>query len=965
MYNNVDFQDVRNKIKPSPGNTTVLIVDDSTCERWLRECLSGKDSMRYEVTTYTMLIKKYWELFGDERILLSTLQKRAMLFESITKVSSQSGFVLTIRQVVDLAHAIEPLLIHLYHINYEILFEHSRNSISQLLIDVLTTYSKFVYKDTIDYLEAGETLSSDKHLPPIHLVKCRPLKSITKCFEQLFAINSVSEIFQDSFTTHMAHPLFTDVSKFRFLIGEGDHTDIPSAIAMIEWFRDCNQDDGIIVIPRLADMAAALIDACTMRDIIASAELEVTLNSIDICKDFVTLVTLLFTENDKFFAHGCTLCQSKGLNIKYNEKITIIRNWRRSPLLSQMDVIRELAAHVPWLDTVILKLPNLFDRQGIVKLSELVMILEQLMHAYRDEESQRAKSNIQILLENICYDSIVDVNVFIQMSHQECFSRVITNCSGDKRGSHFRFITPNNLLFNETVNLGVMRMDSDSFPTQQDPALQDVLLSRMGLPPDSSVSEKQQFFFNQMIAAHPKNLALHYQRRTSGGNLRNASALFENIRWAYQEEDGLANTYSGTSLISNSVIDEECPEEVLRSQSETMRHIRQKDTLPSITIPKTGYLSKVPEEIKNKEVFSVTELKALMECPYKWFISLCIPQEDKAQNTTLVQGTMIHEVMERFYKRLKEAERDFPEHRVVPSNVKKAEHLAAQVFDDVVNEYKERAQTEYTGETRDGEHARAPQSFFCPSTAQDDLTLMRMKRGITKQLSHEAHLLENSGGEATGGHVSTFIPQLFEVKVYEEKGFNCHYAGITVRGKVDRVDIDEYGNMVVIDYKSGAVTGYGAQNTSQDMIRGSVQVDIYATLLQRQRGQRCVGGFYRSLSASATPKTCLRGSWDSHAIRFEEEGCVQKSDAADEQSYQEYLMILENTVAAKVDAVRKGIILPDPRCPESCAFCEVSPFCPVFMTSLTQKSRSAESDTFHSEEPSEHLLISDEERRVR
>lgn len=77
-----------------------------------------------------------------------------------------------------------------------------------------------------------------------------------------------------------------------------------------------------------------------------------------------------------------------------------------------------------------------------------------------------------------------------------------------------------------------------------------------------------------------------------------------------------------------------------------------------------------------------------------------------------------------------------------------------------------------------------------------------------------------------------FIPTYFELELGRSSEQLLEYAGVPVRGKVDRVDVDAEGNAVIIDYKlSGLSAGYGFGR--DDELPQRIQTDIYATLVER------------------------------------------------------------------------------------------------------------------------------------
>ncbi len=108
-----------------------------------------------------------------------------------------------------------------------------------------------------------------------------------------------------------------------------------------------------------------------------------------------------------------------------------------------------------------------------------------------------------------------------------------------------------------------------------------------------------------------------------------------------------------------------------------------------------------------------------------------------------------------------------------------------------------------------------------------------------------------------------FIPTYFELELGRSSEQLLEYAGVPVRGKVDRVDVDAEGNAVIIDYKlSGLSAGYGFGR--DDELPQRIQTDIYATLVERHFAAlgtplHVVGSVYRSYAKNALRGVYARG----------------------------------------------------------------------------------------------------------
>ena len=156
-------------------------------------------------------------------------------------------------------------------------------------------------------------------------------------------------------------------------------------------------------------------------------------------------------------------------------------------------------------------------------------------------------------------------------------------------------------------------------------------------------------------------------------------------------------------------------------------------------------------------------------------------------------------------------------------------------------------------------------------------------------------------------------------------------AGVPVRGKVDRVDVDEKGRAVIIDYKlSSLSSGYGLRAGQTMPLR--IQTDIYATLVQRHFSSlgldlQVVGSVYRSYSTDA-----LRGVYESGIDWGPLEHANAKLDALPSascmMSYDEYLRMVESEVSKLLQNLSSGDIEPRPIAAGICDYCKALQFCP-------------------------------------
>jgi len=210
-------------------------------------------------------------------------------------------------------------------------------------------------------------------------------------------------------------------------------------------------------------------------------------------------------------------------------------------------------------------------------------------------------------------------------------------------------------------------------------------------------------------------------------------------------------------------------------------------------------------EFKEKQ-FSVTQLESYGKCPYQYFaervLHLTALEEPTEELEAFELGTLLHSILYEFYSTLKKM--DLVLQGSNDSDFSKIEKLMFKIAEDKIEKLKLGSSlTFYEKEKILGIEGNKKNSI------------------LYKFLSQERKL------------ESGFIPEYFELSFGDvkksggnnltaEKEFKA--AGINVRGKIDRVDINKKdGTIKVIDYKLS-----GKRPTKDDLLSGlSLQLPLY------------------------------------------------------------------------------------------------------------------------------------------
>ena len=210
-------------------------------------------------------------------------------------------------------------------------------------------------------------------------------------------------------------------------------------------------------------------------------------------------------------------------------------------------------------------------------------------------------------------------------------------------------------------------------------------------------------------------------------------------------------------------------------------------------------------ELKEKQ-FSVTQLESYAKCPYQYFaervLHLTTLEEPTEELEAFELGTLLHSILFEFYSTLREQSLVLQESN--EDDFSKAEKLIFKIARDKIEELK-----------------------LGSSLAFYEKEKILGIEGDRKNSILYKFLIEERN--STGG----FIPGYFELSFGDiqnikgdkiEAGKESKAAGVNVRGKIDRVDINENDKTLkIVDYKLS-----GRKPTKDDLLSGlSLQLPLY------------------------------------------------------------------------------------------------------------------------------------------
>lgn len=210
--------------------------------------------------------------------------------------------------------------------------------------------------------------------------------------------------------------------------------------------------------------------------------------------------------------------------------------------------------------------------------------------------------------------------------------------------------------------------------------------------------------------------------------------------------------------------------------------------------------------IFSKRAFSASAFNMYGECPYKFFLARVLklsPLEEEGDYTALVKGTVLHKILELFFKNHSEG----LESERLKEYMEEIKTLTDEVF----------------------ESANVKESFLHP------LLYELEKEEIAKSIiNYVAWHMAQSGD---------FKPIRYETEFGYGENFYLDFApDIRLSGKIDRIDQDSSGRLIIFDYKSS-----WTPDIKQVKEGTNLQMPLYIMASEKILKKPTVGGAFISI----------------------------------------------------------------------------------------------------------------------
>lgn len=290
-------------------------------------------------------------------------------------------------------------------------------------------------------------------------------------------------------------------------------------------------------------------------------------------------------------------------------------------------------------------------------------------------------------------------------------------------------------------------------------------------------------------------------------------------------------------------------------------------------------------ECFKEQPFSATTFNMYGECPYKFFLARVLnlsPPDEDGEYTALARGTVLHKVLEKFFRN----------HR---------EGLEAQKLEDYSQEIKSLVDEIM-------ENSGVKGNFLHPLLFEIEKN--QMAENIVKYI---ASYLKQTGD---------FKPAFFEMGFGYNQEFAFDFApDILFSGKIDRIDENSEGKLIIFDYKSGSTP-----DIKQIEEGTNLQMPLYIMACEQLLRKPVVGGAFISLKKGAVDNILVKDKNLPFVSGRRKKGVLSQTQ------WEELMTSVKNTIRQYADNVRSAQFALQPKkCPKTDSFgsfCDFTAICP-------------------------------------
>lgn len=481
----------------------------------------------------------------------------------------------------------------------------------------------------------------------------------------------------------------------------------------------------------------------------------------------------------------------------------------------------------------------------------------------------------------------------------------------------------------QVATVVVCDLTSQAYPVADKDDAASTLFEKMGLVPVDTALAKARRTFHILEHMPSSRLVLERPLHDAEAAETYPCAVLEEFVDAYREDpsatDDIDNPYRLPLALQQSMVQR--GEELLFANAARQEpHAAQAGG--SVCVPPFDFLEQparsrveVPRLAPDGQPLgwhcpSPSAVEKYLQCPYRWFAERRLnPQALDEGFDARCRGNFCHAVLKGFYEQFKVSESyagvGYP--KVCAESLSRAKETMERVF-------QHQAALQPTLEAGGGRLIAVSQL-----ERRDMESLLQQ---LQAYLEFEANFLP------------AFHPLYLEYEI--DLAHAVDYGSGKLIGRIDRIDVDDAGRAVIIDYKGSITDEYDiAEKTVSHM--GMVQTRMYATAVERLLGLPVVGALYVSYAKGNR----VAGSFDARvldvaSLQTAKEGACDcavetKPPSAEEEepgarllqnlSFADMLQATEEACAHAIDQLASGRIDAAPASPEACKNC-IAQNCP-------------------------------------
>jgi ATP-dependent helicase/DNAse subunit B len=421
--------------------------------------------------------------------------------------------------------------------------------------------------------------------------------------------------------------------------------------------------------------------------------------------------------------------------------------------------------------------------------------------------------------------------------------------------------------------------------------------------PDA-VSRDRYLFYTACTRAS-RRLYLVREAADDDGSPREASPFWHDVRSLFGSEDvERATTRRPLSALTSPVTEAPTDRERLRGLAElaardagearAIAHAngwdrRLERARGAFTRPTKITSPVILEQLGSRSSFGVTELERFADCSSAWFVDRFLaPKTIDAEPDAMQRGSVAHTTLHRFFTRVPA---ELGVSKLGPDNVDDAKRLMRTCLEEAV------------------------------AGVRMDLTEMQARELDQSLWRDLAAFVEDECASEL-----TLEPRRFEVSFGNDrsapelqKGLELA-PGLTLSGKIDRIDVDPYGARgIVQDYKSGR-HAHSAREIEKEL---RLQVPLYMLVLRDLVGLEPLGGLYKPLAGSRRARGLVR------ATEAETLPGYVKNDYLEEDDFWGVIESARATATTFAQRIREGDVRHDPRDGDCPTWCDAWTICRI------------------------------------